>query len=50
MKCNFEAEHINLDKLSFDEMKQVICRKIAKIIIYNEEKIDIVENEHKLKI
>ena len=31
--CNFEIETIYPDDLSFEEIKEIICKKIARIVI-----------------
>lgn len=37
MKCKYEIEYIYPSKISFEEMKNIICKKIAKIIFSNED-------------
>ena len=39
MKCKFEIEYIYPKDISFEELKKHICKKIARIIIYDENKI-----------
>lgn len=36
MKCKYEIENIFPSTLSFKEIKEIICKKIAKLIIYEE--------------
>lgn len=40
MKCKYEIEYIYPDTLSFEQMKESICKKIASIIIFDENTID----------
>lgn len=40
MKCKYEVEYIFPTSLSFEEIKDCICKKIAKIIILEERKFD----------
>lgn len=39
MECKYEIENIFPTSLSFEEIKENICKKIAKIIIMEENKI-----------
>ncbi len=39
MKCKYEIEYVYPNSLSFKQMKENICRKIANIIIFNENAI-----------
>lgn len=36
MKCKYEIESILPSLLSFEEMKEIICKKIARLIILEE--------------
>lgn len=36
MKCKYEIENISHSSLSFEEIKEIICQKIARIIIIEE--------------
>lgn len=36
MKCKYEIENILTTSLSFEEIKDSICKKIAKLIILEE--------------
>lgn len=36
MKCKYEIENIFPSSLSFEEKKEIICQKIARIIILEE--------------
>lgn len=36
MKCKYEIESILPSSLSFEEMKEIICKKIARLIILEE--------------
>ncbi len=36
MKCKYEIENIFPSSLSFDEIKEIICKKIARLIILEE--------------
>lgn len=38
MKCEYEIEHIFHNSLSFEEMKEIICEKIARLIILEEKR------------
>lgn len=38
MKCKYEVEHIWKNNLSFEEMKEIICEKIARLIILEEKR------------
>lgn len=39
MKCKYEIENVFPNSLSFEEIREIICRKIAKVIIIEENKI-----------
>ena len=36
MKCKYEIENIFPSLLSFDEIKEIVCKKIARLIILEE--------------
>lgn len=36
MKCKYEIENIFPSLLSFEEIKEIICKKIARLIIFEE--------------
>ena len=39
MKCQYEVEYIFHHSLSFEEIKEIMCKKIARLIILEEDKI-----------
>lgn len=39
MKCNYEIKNIFHNSLSYEEMKYIICEKIARLIILEEKEI-----------
>ena len=41
MECKYEVEHIWKSNLSFEEIKYIICEKIARLIISDEKKNEI---------
>lgn len=36
MKCKYEIENIFPSSLSFEEIKEIICKKIARLIVLEE--------------
>lgn len=36
MKCKYEIENIFPSSLSFEEIKEMVCKKIARLIIVEE--------------
>jgi len=36
MKCKYEIENVFPSLLSFNEIKEIICKKIARLIIVEE--------------
>lgn len=46
MKCNYEIEFILSDKLSFDTIQELICKKIARLIILDEKKSCTFQNNN----
>lgn len=36
MKCKYEIENVFPTTLSFEEIKEIICKKIARLMIYQE--------------
>lgn len=36
MKCKYEIENIFPSSLSFEEIKEIICKKIVRLIIIEE--------------
>ena len=36
MKCKYEIENIFPSLLSFDEIKEIVCKKIVRLIIIEE--------------
>lgn len=36
MKCKYEIENVFPSSLSFEEIKKIVCKKIARLITFEE--------------